>query len=133
MPRQKTPEPSQRMLRVGEELRHIISETMREGGFDDPILFEKASTVTVSQVSVSPDLKYATAYVMSLGGLDMDEIIPALNAAAWMFQHDIAKGVKMRVTPKVRFMIDASYDQVDKIERILRNIGIGADKENQIE
>ena len=77
MARHKAPEPSQRMLRVGEELRHIISETLREGGFDDPVLFEQASTVTVSQVSVSPDLKYATAYVMSLGGLNMDEILPA--------------------------------------------------------
>lgn len=111
------------MLRVGEELRHIISETLREGGFDDPVLFERASTVTVSQVSVSPDLKYATAYVMSLGGIDMDEILPALNESAWIFQQDIAKGIKMRTTPKVRFMVDTSYDQVDKIERILRDIG----------
>ena len=131
MARHKAPEPSQRMLRVGEELRHIISETLREGGFDDPVLFEQASTVTVSQVSVSPDLKYATAYVMSLGGLNMDEILPALNNAAWMFQQDIAKGVKMRTTPKIRFMIDTSYDQVDKIERILRDIDV--EKKSQAE
>jgi len=128
MARQKPQEPTQRMLRVGEELRHIISETLREGGFDDPVLFEQASTVTVSQVTISPDLKYATAYVMSLGGLNMDEILPALNNAAWLFQQDIAKGIKMRTTPKIRFTIDTSYDQVDKIERILRDIGTGKDQ-----
>lgn len=122
MARQKTSEPSQRMLRVGEELRHIISETLREGGFDDPVLFEKASTVTVSQVTVSPDLKYATAYVMALGGVQMEEILPALNESAWLFQQDIAKGVKMRSTPKVRFMVDTSYDQAEKIGKILKDI-----------
>lgn len=122
MPRQKSTEPSQRMLRVGEELRHIISETLRENGFDDPVLFERANNVTVSQVTVSPDLKYATAYVMSLGGAGMDAILPALNESAWLFQQDIAKGLKMRSTPKVKFIADTTYDQAEKIEKILKNI-----------
>lgn len=123
MPRQKTPEPSQRMLRVGEELRHIMSETLRRGAFDDALLFEVANAVTISQVTVSPDLRYATAYVMTLGGLRLEETLDALNGSAYAFQHDIGKGVKMRTTPRVRFMVDTSYDEADKINRILRNIG----------
>ena len=122
MPRKAQPAPSQRMLRVGEEVRHILSETLRNGGFDDPVLFESSSTVTVTEVRVSPDLRYATAYVMTLGGINFDEILPALNEAAWFFQQDIGKKVKMRTTPKVRFVKDDSFDEAQKIETILRGI-----------
>ncbi|MGZ9096721.1 MAG: 30S ribosome-binding factor RbfA [Micavibrio sp.] len=122
MPRQKTPEPSQRMLRVGEELRHIMSESLRRGAFDDPVLFEAANNVTISQVTVSPDLRYATAYVMTLGGVNLEETLNALNNSAYAFQHDIGKGVKMRSTPRIRFMVDTSYDEAEKINRILNEI-----------
>lgn len=122
MPRKAQPAPSQRMLRVGEEVRHILSETLRNGGFDDPLLFESSSTVTVTEVRVSPDLRYATAYVMTLGGINFDEILPALNEAAWFFQQDIGKKVKMRTTPKVRFVKDDSFDEAQKIETILKGI-----------
>jgi ribosome-binding factor A len=122
MPSKKSSEPTQRMLRVGEELRHIISETLRRGGFTDPLLFEGAGNVTVTQVTVSPDLKYCTAYVMTLGGIHMDEILPALNNSAWQFQQDIGKGAKMRSTPKVRFVVDESFEQAGRIEKILKNI-----------
>jgi ribosome-binding factor A len=122
MARQRTAEPTQRMLRVGEEVRHILSETLRRGGFDDPVLFESANTVTVTEVRVSPDLRYATAYIMTLGGINMEEILPALNDSAWLFQQDIGKNVKMRTTPKVRFVRDESFDEAQKIENILRDI-----------
>jgi ribosome-binding factor A len=122
MPRKAQPAPSQRMLRVGEEVRHILSETLRNGGFDDPVLFESANTVTVTEVRVSPDLRYATAYVMTLGGINFDEILPALNDSAWFFQQDIGKKVKMRTTPKVRFVKDDSFDEAQKIENILKGI-----------
>lgn len=110
------------MLRVGEEIRHVMSETLRRGAFDDPLLFEHAPNVTVSQVTVSPDLRYATAFVMTLGGLRLDEVLEALNENAYQFQSDIGKGLKMRSTPKVRFEVDTSYDQAEKIDRILKGI-----------
>lgn len=122
MARKAQPEPTQRMLRVGEEIRHILSETLREGGFDDPILFESSSTVTVTEVRVSPDLRYATAYVMPLGGINIDEILPALNESAWLFQKDFGRQLQMRTTPKVRFVKDDSFDEAQKIETILRGI-----------
>lgn len=122
MPRQKSSEPSQRMLRVGEELRHIMSESLRRGAFDNPVLFEAANNVTISQVTVSPDLRYATGYVMTLGGINLEETLKALNESAYAFQHDIGKKIKMRTTPRVRFMVDTSYDEADKINRLLRSV-----------
>lgn len=119
----KTGEPTQRMLRVGEEIRHIMAETLRRGAFDDAVLFESSNNVTVTRVTVSPDLRYATAYVMPLGGVNVDEIIDALNESTWLFQQDIGKGLKMRSTPKVRFTMDDSFDRVDNIERLLRQVG----------
>lgn len=122
MARQKTAEPTQRMLRVGEELRHILSETLRRGGFDNPLLFEHSRNVTITQVTVSPDLKYATAYAMTLGGVLLDDILQALNDSAWLFQQEIGKGAKMRSTPKVKFVVDTSFEQADRIEKILKNV-----------
>lgn len=110
------------MLRVGEELRHIMSESLRRGAFDDPVLFETANNVTISQVTVSPDLRYATGYVMTLGGQRLEETLKALNDSAYAFQQDIGRKIKMRSTPRVRFMVDTSYDEADKINRLLRNV-----------
>lgn len=118
----KSGEPTQRMLRVGEEFRHIMAETLRRGAFDDPLLFETANNVTISRVTVSPDLRYATGYIMTLGGVNLENTLKALNDSAYHFQHDIAKGVKMRSTPRVRFVIDTNYDRVDKIDKLLRKV-----------
>jgi ribosome-binding factor A len=115
-------EPSQRMLRVGEEIRHILSETLRRGSFTDEILYESAHTVNVTQVKVSPDLKLATAYILGLGGADLTDILTSLNDQAHIFQQDINKGLKMKFTPKVRFREDDSYDRVGRIEEILHKI-----------
>lgn len=99
-----------------------MSESLRRGAFDDPVLFEAANNVTISQVTVSPDLRYATAYVMTLGGLNLEEVLNALNNSAYAFQHDIGKSIKMRSTPRIRFMVDTSYDEAEKINRILNEI-----------
>lgn len=112
-------EPSQRQLRVGEQIRHILAETLRRGHFHDPILFEAAERVTVSEVQVSPDMRQATAYVLTLGGTGMDSVLPALNDAAPVFQKEINKGVSMKFTPKIRFAYDHSFEEADKIERLL--------------
>ncbi|MCC7305158.1 MAG: 30S ribosome-binding factor RbfA [Alphaproteobacteria bacterium] len=117
-------EPSQRQLRVGEQIRHIIAETLQRGHFHDEILMD-AGRITVTQVRISPDLKHATAYVMSLGGENMDRILPALNEAAPVFQKDIAKQGGLRFTPKVRFSSDDSFDEARRIEEILHDIKQG--------
>ena len=119
--------PSQRQLRVGEELRHALSQTLQRGHFHDPVLFEAASSLTVTEVRISPDLKNATAYVMVLGGNGMDQIIPALNEAAGHFQREVAHQMKMRFTPRLRFVIDESFDEAAKIESLLKSLPIPKD------
>lgn len=114
--------PSQRQLRVGEQLRHVIAETLQRGHFDDAALLDNAPNVTVSEVRVSPDLKKATAYVIALGGQHMDEILPALNEAAHYFQKEINRKSDLKFTPRLNFVLDHSYEEAQKIERILDSL-----------
>lgn len=118
--------PSQRQLRVGEQLRHIIAETLYRGHFHDETLMN-AGQITVTEVRCSPDLKNATAFVMSLGGLNIDEIIPALNEHAHIFQKEIGRGGTMKFTPRVRFMKDESFENAQNIENLLRDLNIPKD------
>ena len=114
-------EPSQRQLRVGEQIRHILAETMQRGHFNEAILID-LNLVSISEVRISPDLKHATAYVMSLGGGDMDKILPALNRDKNVFKKEIARSARLRFTPTIRFIADNSFDEAEKIENILRDI-----------
>jgi ribosome-binding factor A len=116
------PGPSQRQLRVGEQVRHAIVETLQRGKFDDIALLDASHTVTVSEVRVSPDLKNATAYVMTLGGAHMDEVLPALNEAAFYFQKEIGRKLQLRFTPKVKFVTDTSFDEAEKINTLLSGL-----------
>ena len=114
--------PSQRQLRVGEQLRHIIAETMQRGHLNSEILLDNAANVTVTEVRPSPDLKHATAFVISLGGQDMEQILPALNENAHEFQRDINSKSNLKFTPKIRFKLDTSFENVQKLDALLDNI-----------
>lgn len=113
---------TQRQLRVGEQIRHTLSETLQRGHFHDAVLIDEAPNVSVSEVRVSPDLKRATAYVITLGGKGMDEILPALNEAAPYFQKEINRQLNLKFTPRVSFVIDHSFEEAQKIERILDSL-----------
>lgn len=115
-------QPSQRQLRVNEQIRHVISETLHRGHFHEEILVEHARLVTVSDVKASPDLKNATVYVMSLGGKDMDKILPALNENARYFQAEINHKLNIKFTPRLTFKEDETFAEADKIERLLQTI-----------
>lgn len=117
--------PSQRQLRVGEQIRHIIAETLQRGHFHDNALFDHS--VTVTEVRVTPDLKNARAYVMSLGGDNMDDILPALNDEARTFQKEINRQTNLKFTPRVMFVTDDSFEEANRIEDILRNLPKGND------
>ena len=116
-----SPQISQRQLRVGEQVRHIIAETLARGHFNNPAL-ANPSAITVTEVRVSPDLKHASAYVIALGGGDMEVILPALNDEAYGFQKEIARKAKLRFTPKLRFVGDDSFDEAKRIEEVLRDL-----------
>lgn len=113
--------PSQRQLRVGEQLRHIIAETLQRGHFHEEALLN-AEGITVTEVRPSPDLKHATAYVISLGGKDMEDILPALNNAAPEFQRDINRHANLKFTPKLKFRLDESFEEGQKMDALLSNL-----------
>lgn len=114
--------PSQRQLRVGEQIRHIMAETLARGHFHSELLMDLAANVTVTEVRPTPDLRHATAYVISLGGLEMDKILPALNDCASTFQKDINAKATLKFTPKVRFKEDGSFEKVQKLDELLSTI-----------
>lgn len=123
-----TNEPSQRQLRVGEQLRHIIAETLHRGHFQNIHLLDASANVTVSEVRPSPDLKHARVYVMALGGQDMDKILPALNEEAHIFQKDIARSASLKFTPRVKFVTDESFANAEHITNLLRGVYIPKDE-----
>ncbi len=123
--------PSQRQLRVGEQIRHMLVETLRDGSFRDERLIDGAMRVTISEVRCSPDLKNATAYIMTLGGEDFDEMLEALNGAAALFQHAINRKANLKFTPRIIFRRDKSFDEAQKIETILRNIPSAPDNDDE--
>lgn len=112
---------SQRQLRVGEELRHVLSRILNEGGSADPDLYDV--NITVTEVRISPDLRNATVFVMPLGGKDANTLLPALKRARGFFRHEVAKEMRnMRNVPDLRFAIDESFDQAQRIESLLKDI-----------
>ncbi len=109
--------PSQRQLRVGEELRHALSRILVRGELRDPALIDL--NLTVTEVRVSPDLKSATAYVVPLGGDGLEAAIGALNHASGFFRSRLAQEVALRHAPRVAFAPDRSFDEARRVDKIL--------------
>ncbi|UEM20965.1 30S ribosome-binding factor RbfA [Skermanella mucosa] len=117
--------PSQRQLRVGEELRHALAEVLRRGDFRDPDL--QNLNVTVTEVRISPDLRNATAFITPLGGGHSDETVAALRRAAAFFRSQIARAVKLRYVPTLSFEADTSFEYADHINRLLHDPEVARD------
>ena len=116
----KTPSkaPGQRQLRVGEEIRHALSEVLARGELRDPDLVDVS--LTVSEVRISPDLRNATAYVMPLGGVNTAEVVEALQRAAPFLRRMVAHSLDTRSVPALSFVADSSFDNADRIDALLR-------------
>jgi ribosome-binding factor A len=108
---------SQRRRRVGEELRHVIAQILREGDYRDPVL--RQSSITVSEVRVSPDLRNATAFVMPLGGANAAETLAALKRSTPVLRSLVARELTLRYTPNLTFALDETFDQADRIAALL--------------
>ena len=119
--------PSQRQLRVGEELSHALARILARGELRDPVLAEVSLTVT--EVRLSPDLKNATAFVVPLGGIDMGPVVKALNGAAAYFRGQMGRELTLRHTPKVAFEADLSFDEAAHIHGILARPQVRRDLE----
>lgn len=120
---------SQRQLRVGEELRHILSDVLRNGHFRDPDLADMV--VTVTEVRVSPDLKAATAFVMPLGGSDAPKIIAGLNRASAYIRTEAVKQINLRVAPSFSFKLDHSFDEAARVTKLLQQPAVRADLDKE--
>lgn len=111
--------PSQRQLRVGEELRHALAWILERGEVRDPGL--EGVMVTVTEVRVSPDLRNATAFVVPTGGGDAVPVVAALNRARSFLRRSVAHAVRLKFAPDLRFEADETFDQADRIEWLLRH------------
>ena len=110
--------PTQRQLRVSEEIRHVLSTLFFRGDFRDPELAD--AKITVTEVRISPDLKNATAFVARLGRSDIDVLLPALRRAAPFFRIQLAHEMRLRVAPQVSFQPDTTLDYAMHVDRLLR-------------
>jgi len=109
--------PSQRQLRVGELIRRTLSQVLQRGEVHSDTL--RAMSITVGEVRVSPDLRIATAYVLPLGGRDADDALVALNRAKGELRHHVAKAVKLKFAPELSFILDDTFDRMDRTRELL--------------
>lgn len=121
-------EPSQRQLRVAEEVRHLLSAIFQRGGFRNPDL--EGETVTVTEVRISPDLKNATAFVARLGRPDIDALLPALKLLAPYLRGELAKALRLRVAPAISFQPDTALEYAMHVDALLKAPGVARDLGN---
>lgn len=117
--------PSQRQLRVGEELRHAIARILERGEIRDPNVAGRG--VTVTEVSVSPDLHQATVFLVPLGGGDTGPLLEGLKRAAPFLRREVARQVKLRVVPEFSFAADTSFDRAKRIDELLNSPAVRRD------
>ena len=119
------PGPSQRQLRVGELIRRALSDILMQGTVHDPDL--NRISVTVSEVTASPDLKIATAYVCPLGGQGGEDLIALLAKNKSEIRRSISKKLTLKYTPDLRFRIDETFDRMDETRRLFSQENIKRD------
>jgi ribosome-binding factor A len=111
--------PSQRQQRVAELVRHALADILQRGDLQDEVLTTHA--VTVPEVRMSPDLRLATAYVMPLGGRDEGPVLEALERNRKLLRAEVARRVNLRFAPDLRFRRDATFDEAQRIDALLRS------------
>lgn len=119
------PGPSVRVLRVGEQVRHILSDILARGDVHDDVL--TAQPVSVTEVRMSPDLRHATVFVKPLLGKDEDAVLKALRTNTAYLQKTVAAKVRMKYAAKLKFLADESFDEASHIDALLRNPKVARD------
>ena len=118
MPKHTAPQDqSVRLLKVGERVRHILSELLARGEAHDEVL--RAHTIAVTEVRMSPDLRNAKVYVKPLLGEDEDVVVKALRTNTAFFQREVAQRLGLKFAPKLQFRPDESFDEASRIESLL--------------
>ena len=117
--------PTQRQLRVGEEIRHVLAGVFLHAAFRDPDLTDVR--ITVTEVRVSPDLRNATAFVARLGRSDIDALLPALARAAVYLRGQVAHGMRLRIAPNLTFQPDTTLEHAMQIDALMRTPEVARD------
>lgn len=121
--------PSQRQLRAGELIRHAMVEILREEDFDDEAL--TGTSVTLTEVRMSPDLRHAVCFVQPLGGEHAPEVVKALNRHAKFLRGRLGREIDMKFTPDLKFLHDESFDEAARIGRLFDDPKVRQDLEPQ--
>ncbi len=112
--------PSQRQLRVGEQVRAAITDVLQRGNVRDSLL--ETTVISISEVRMSPDLKIATAFVTPLGAADHDAVVEALNRNARFIRKQVTPALRqMKYMPELRFRDDTSFENYRRIDSLLRS------------
>jgi ribosome-binding factor A len=128
MPANATPGTrSVRLLRVGEQVRHILSDVLMRGDVHDPVL--AAHSVSVTEVRMSPDLRHATVFVKPLLGADEREVLDALKRNVKFLRGEVARRVNLKFSAQLKFLPDGSFDEASRIDALLRRPEVARDLE----
>ena len=127
MSRNPAKAPSQRQLRVAEEIRHVLAGLFERRDFRDPELAD--AQITVTEVRIGPDLKRATAFVARLGRSDVDALLPALKRAAPFLRGQVAHALRLKFAPDLTFQPDHALDYASNIDRLLHRPEVARDLE----
>ena len=119
---------SVRLLKVGEQVRHVMSELLARQVVHDAVLTARA--VSVTEVRMSPDLRHATVFVKPLLGADEEIVLKALRTNTAYFQKEVAGRLKLRFAAKLKFLGDESFDEASRIEALLANPKVQRDLED---
>jgi ribosome-binding factor A len=117
--------PSQRQLRVGEEIRHVLAGVFARGEFRDPEL--AAAHITVTEVRLGPDLKHATVFLARLGRSDVAALLPALKRASAYLRSQVAHELRLRHAPELHFQPDQAVEEAAAIDRLLHTPEVARD------
>ena len=123
--KQDQPDKSVRTLRVGEQVRHVLSEILQRGDVHDETLAKH--TVSVTEVRMSPDLRHATAFVKPLLGADEDAVLKALRTNTAYLQREVAHRIQNKYAAKLKFLPDQSFDEGSHIDALLRKPEVARD------
>jgi ribosome-binding factor A len=133
MPRKKSSNaaraPTQRMLRVGEQIRHVVAEMLARGEIHDDVI--ASHVITITQVRMSTDLRLATAFVMPLGGKDSEKVIAALEKNRRYIRGRIAQTLDLQFSPDIRFKDDNTFEEAMRIDMLLASPKVRQDTEKK--
>ena len=128
--RQETPEGrSVRLLRIGEQVRHVLSELLQRGDVRDDVL--QSHLVSITEVRMSPDLRHATVFVKPLLGQNEEEVLKALRQNTAFLQRAVAQRVRTKYAAKLKFLADESFDESSHIAQLLRAPKVAQDLDKE--